>query len=345
MCHRLLCCQGCSRGGPTCAVGPVVSPGLHSGSPSAALGSGQREEEEEAGGARLLRVRGTLCQRFTAGVPLAARQAGPELLPQQAGKRVAPQTQHCDKPIDLISPALHFSFAQTAASDLVNSGLVHSHAHWSSCVEGIKPVMLQRNYVQELHLHQTFQLLLALKLEFTKCHRHLVSILLWLMGAPPLLEESCSFAEMLSELRAGIPQVSTLVEAERALQAPQERARLPLPSQAQRGAQCGAHAAPPGQAVPCPAPCCQWGPRARRPGTALARGLTVRTPGTAICLHLENAIPAACCGQLGSQNRETAFILIQNYKRATSPQGKHCSTHKHVLSSGNDQLTHICVSW
>lgn len=96
----------------------------------------------------------------------------------ELGERVAPKTQHWEKPIGLISPALHFSFAQTAASDLVNSGLVHSRAHWSLCVEGIKPVMLQRNYVQELHLHQKFQLLLALKLEFTKCHRHLASILL-----------------------------------------------------------------------------------------------------------------------------------------------------------------------
>jgi len=76
-----------------------------------------------------------------------------------------------DKPIDLISPALDFSFAQTAASDPVNSGHVHSHAHWYLCVEGIKPVMLQRNYVQKLHLHQTFQLLVALKLVFTKCHK------------------------------------------------------------------------------------------------------------------------------------------------------------------------------
>lgn len=96
----------------------------------------------------------------------------------ELGEKVVPKTQHWEKPIGLISPALHFSFAQTAASDLVNSGLVHSHAHRSLCVEGIKPVMLQKNYVQELHLHQKFQLLLALKLEFTKCHRHLASILL-----------------------------------------------------------------------------------------------------------------------------------------------------------------------
>lgn len=47
------------------------------------------------------------------------------------GERVAPKTQHWDKPIDLISPALHFSFAQTAASGLVNSDHVQSHAHWS----------------------------------------------------------------------------------------------------------------------------------------------------------------------------------------------------------------------
>lgn len=79
--------------------------------------------------------------------------------------------QHWDKPIDLISPALASSFAQTAASDLVNSEHVHSHAHWYLCVEGIKPVTLQRNYVQKLHLHQTFQLLVALKLVFTKCHK------------------------------------------------------------------------------------------------------------------------------------------------------------------------------
>lgn len=136
---------------------------------------------------------------------------------------------------------------------------------------------------------------------------------------------------MRSEL--GSPQVSTLLEAERTLQAPQEGARLPLPSQAakaQCGALCGAHAARP---MPCSLlhglePVLPVGTEGRRPGTALARGLTVRTPGTAICLHLENAIPAACCGQLGSQNRETAFILLQNYKRAINSQGKHCSAHK-----------------
>lgn len=85
---------------------------------------------------------------------------------------VAHKTQQpWDKPVDLISPVLAFSFAQTAASDLVDSGHVCSHAHRCLCVGGIKPVMLQRNYVQKLHLHQIFELLVALMLVFTKCHK------------------------------------------------------------------------------------------------------------------------------------------------------------------------------
>lgn len=52
--------------------------------------------------------------------------------------------------------------------------------------------MLQRNYVQKLHLHQMFQLLVALKLVFTKCHKILGPILLSLTAVTPLAEENCS---------------------------------------------------------------------------------------------------------------------------------------------------------
>lgn len=161
----------------TCRSGTVVachlglSPVLHWGSGQAGGGGGGRGSTAPQGDGPLRVDLSLLLSPLQPGRQVQASCHG------KLGKRVAPKTQHWDKPIDLISPALHFSFAQTAASDLVNSGLVHSHAHWSLCVEGIKPVMLQRNYVQELHLHQTFQLLLALKLEFTKCHRHLVSVL------------------------------------------------------------------------------------------------------------------------------------------------------------------------
>lgn len=103
----------------------------------------------------------------------------------------------------------------------------------------------------------------------------------WKRVVPSLLR--CSVR---SEL--GSPRVSTLLEAEGTFPAPQERARLPLPSQAV-------------------------------PGHCVVPPVSTRQ-GCALRLHLENATPAACCGQLGLQDREAAFILLQNYKAVPSTQ-------------------------
>lgn len=118
-------------------------------SPRAALGSpchdagGQRQVGGGGGGrgSRAPQGDGALCVNVLLLVsPLQPGRQDQTSCHGKLGERVVPRTQHWDKPIDLISPALHFSFAQTAASGLVNSGHVQSRAHWTLCVEGIKPV-------------------------------------------------------------------------------------------------------------------------------------------------------------------------------------------------------------
>lgn len=105
--------------------------GLHVVLPATTLGVRGRWEEEEAEGAGLLRVMGHCVDVSLLVSPLQPGRQDQTSCRGKLGERVAPKTQHWDKPIDLISPALHFSFAQTAASGLVNSGHVQSHAHWS----------------------------------------------------------------------------------------------------------------------------------------------------------------------------------------------------------------------
>lgn len=125
----------------------------------------------------------------------------------------------------------------------------------------------------------------------------------------------------------GCPRVCTLLEAERTFPAAQERARLPLASQA--GRTCS------------PSWLCR----------ALLRALDqgrLQGSGTQLPWHCHSFAPCKCnpcclLGTAGLAEQGSSLHLTSELQKSCS--FKHCPAHRTLLSAGNHHVTQICKSW